>query len=189
MQTKESSRGGGDAWLGIALLGTSFMVLVFSRSIKSIGLGDNFDPGPTAFPLGLSALLALGGLVDLWQSRINSPRPSTIDTRPSRPDTRQLPAIRSSKSEGGTPSSIPKTESKSKTVLLLLACFLLYVIILPWLGFSVSTLIMATVMMVLLGNSWKQSLIVSVIMISIIYLLFVILFKVPLPGGVFNLPF
>jgi hypothetical protein len=131
----------------------------------------------------------IGGLIELWQSGLilKSACPPKLKER--RGDTRHPYVLRRSKSEGGTPSSIPKTESKSKAVLLLLSCSLIYVIILPWLGFSVSTLIMATGMMVLLGNSWKQSLIVSIILISIIYLLFVMLFKVPLPGGMFNLPF
>jgi hypothetical protein len=162
----ESAKPKGDIWLGTALLGTSILVIILSRSIKAIGLGDNFDPGPNAFPLGLSALLALGGLIELWQSRIQSspsPQSSTIAPRPSSRDAR--------------------------SVLFLLGCFLLYVILLPWLGFSVSTLIMATVMMILLDNSWKQSLAVSIILITLIYFLFVVLFKVPLPGGVFGLPF
>jgi putative tricarboxylic transport membrane protein len=157
---KESAKQSGDTWLGIALLGTSILVLFFSRSIISIGLGDNFDPGPTAFPLGLSALLAIGGVTEIWQSRGNR-----------------------------TPAAKTNADSKLRTVLQLLACFLIYVVILPWLGFSVSTLIMATGMMMLLGNSWKHSLIVSIFLITLIYLLFVVLFKVPLPGGVFGLPF
>jgi putative tricarboxylic transport membrane protein len=158
MQNKDTVNKGGDVWLGTVLIGTSILVLMFSTTIKSIGLGDNFDPGPKAFPISLSFILMIGGLIELVASRNKlSPKVSA--------------------------------ESKTRTVLLLLSAFLVYVLLLPWLGFSTTTLIMATVMMILLGNSWKQSLGIAIILITIIYLMFVLLFKVPLPGGVFGMPF
>ena len=158
MQNKDTANKGGDIWLGTALIATSVLVLLLSRSIQSIGLGDNFDPGPKAFPIGLSILLILGGIIELIRVRIKSSPTEAI-------------------------------ESKKRTVLLLLSAFLVYVLLLPWLGFSISTLTMGTLMMVLLGNSLKQSLLVSIILISIIYCLFILLFKVPLPSGVFGMPF
>ena len=161
MQTKEALVKTGDAWLAAFLLGTSILVIVFSSSIQSIGLGDNLDPGPKAFPIGLSLLLALGGIIELWN-------------------------FRGQRIAGTTRS---KAYRAPRVVLSLLCFFLFYVLILPWLGFSISTLIMATLMMVLLGNSWKQSLILSLVLITLIYLLFVVMFKVPLPGGIMNLPF
>lgn len=170
MPTEAVSVKKGDLWLGIALLGAAVIVLVFTQSIHSIGLGDNFDPGPRAFPIGLSAMLAIGGLIELWKSRA---KPETASGSPPM----------------GSPSTEASSDSNHKTVLLLLGCFLVYVLLLPWLGFSISTLLMATLMMLLLGNTWKQSLLVSIILITIIYVLFVLLFKVPLPSGVLGLPF
>lgn len=145
---------------GYRSVGTSLLILFLTRSVHSIGLGDNFDPGPKAFPMGLSMLLLIGGLIELYKTR-------------------------------GTPSTTeaPKTETRAKTVLQLMGLFVIYVILIPWFGFSISSLVMATFMMVLLDNSWKLSLIVSIILIAVIYCLFVLLFKVPLPGGVFGMPF
>ena len=154
----------GDLWLGIGLIATSLVALLLARSIQTIGLGDNFDPGSKAFPIGLSSLLAVGGLVELWRCR-----------RSLKPGARRLNAAAS--------------DSKTKSVLILLGLFLIYVLLLPWLGFAISTLVMATVMMKLLGNAWKSSLLVSIVLITLIYFLFVMLFKVPLPGGIMNLPF
>ena len=158
MPSKEAAGKSGDLWLGIFFLGTAAFVILFSGSIQSIGLGDNFDPGPKAFPLGLSALLIVGGLVELFTR-----------TRKEKAETNR--------------------EGKTKTVLILLAAFVLYVILLPWLGFGISTAIMATGMMKLLGNSWKGAAIVSATLIVLIYILFVVLLKVPLPNGVLGMPF
>ena len=156
--SKETPSGTGEIWLGIFFLGTTIFVLLFSGSIQSIGLGENFDPGPKAFPIGLSILLAMGGAVEFFKRK-----------------ERQAGML----SEPG----------EGRIVLLLLAAFLIYVLLLPWLGFALSTAVMATGMMMLLGNSWRAALSLTATLIVMIYLLFVVLFKVPLPGGVFSLPF
>ena len=156
--SKETQSRSGELWLGIFFLGTTTAVLLFSGSIQSIGLGDNFDPGPKAFPIGLSILLAMGGAVEFLKRK---ERPAGNLSEP----------------------------GKGRIVLLLLAAFLVYVLLLPWLGFALSTAIMATGMMILLGNSWWAALSLSTILLVIIYILFVLVFRVPLPGGVFNLPF
>ena len=161
----------GDLWLGIAWLVTALLAIYFSRSIEALGFGENFDPGPRTFPIGLSALLILGALVELWRSRGTHP----ADTQLSTPSS--------------SPTEEAATSGNHKTTLIILGCFTLYVILMPLIGFSLSTLAMASLMMKLLGNSFRASVLVSIILISLIYVLFVILFKVPLPGGIFNLPF
>ena len=119
MQSNNSARRKGDPWLGAAFLAAGALVIFLSGSIHAIGLGDNFDPGAKAFHIGLSILLILGGLVEL------------------------LPGGKSASS-----ATASKSDPKTKTVLFLLGAFLAYVIILPWLGFSITTLIMATAMMI-----------------------------------------
>ncbi|MCB1122777.1 MAG: tripartite tricarboxylate transporter TctB family protein [Verrucomicrobiae bacterium] len=151
--------GRGDLWLGIAFLGTGILVLALSGTIHSIGLGNNFDPGPKAFPIGLSVLLLIGGFIELLKSR------KTVTDKIS-----------------------PKTPV-NPTVLSLLGGLVAYVVLLPLLGFALSTLVITLPLMIVLGNSWIRSAIVSAVLIIVVYLLFVVLFKVPLPGGVFGLPF
>ena len=168
MQNKEALKKSGDVWLGISLLGTSILILFLTRSVHSIGLGNNFDPGPKTFPIGISALLLIGAIVEF--SKLQKAVPNPQDS-----------------SKGGT----------AKAVILLLCTFLIYVALVPWAGFSLSTVVMATIMMVQLGNPWKLPFGVSVILIlgvsviltSLVYLLFIKLLKVPLPGGILNLPF
>lgn len=158
MPNRESQSTQGDIWLGIFFLGTALLIVIFSGSIQAIGFGNNFDPGPKAFPIGLSVLLAIGGGFEFFKrnNRLNENQASG---------------------------------KRGSTVLLLLTTFLIYVLILPWLGFLTSTLIMATLMMTLLGNRWYFSLLVSLILCGLIIILFVLTFKVPLPGGVWGMPF
>ena len=150
----------GDVWLGGVLVGLSLLVFALSRSIKSLGLGDNFDPGSKAFPLGLAAILGVGGLIEIWHSR----RASVV-------------------------VAPPKGENRAKTAVILLGGLSVYIFLLPWLGFALSTLVMAAAMMKWLGNTWPRALTAAVVLIGTVYALFVVGFKVPLPGGVLNLPF
>ena len=148
----------GDVWLGGVLVGLALAVVVLSRSIKSLGIGENFDPGSKAFPLGLAIILGIGGIIEIWRSRHHA-------------------------------RAVKPTAGKAKTALTLLIGLGAYVFLLPWLGFALSTLTLGTAMMVWLGNTWLRSLTAAVILIAVVYGLFVVAFKVPLPGGVLNLPF
>lgn len=150
----------GDIWLGGTLVGLALIVVTLSRSIKALGLGDNFDPGSKAFPLGLAAILGIGGLIEIWQSRRHA-----------------------------RAAAAPSDPKKSKTALVLLAGLGVYIFLLPWGGFALSTLVMGTAMMVWLGNSWLRAVIAATLLIGLVYALFVLGFKVPLPGGVLNFPF
>tara|TARA_Y100000588_G_C14236880_1_gene917734 strand:+ start:200 stop:697 length:498 start_codon:yes stop_codon:yes gene_type:complete len=151
----------GDLSLGLALIGTALFVIFNTQYIQALGFGENFDPGPKAFPIGLSILLILGGAVELffgWPYR---------------------------KMEKGKGSD---STNQKKTVLLLLS-FLIYVGLMPIVGFALSTLLIATWMMVLLGNHWIKSSLVSIFLVCLVLILFGKLFKVPLPNGLLGLPF
>lgn len=148
----------GDLWLGIGLIGLAITTAGLTPSIRALGLGENFDPGAKAFPLGLAVILGLGGMVECvlgWKSRGTETAPT----------------------------------GRSKTPAILLLGLGAYVLLLPWLGFALSTVLMATGMMVWLGQSWPRAALASAGLVGLVYLLFVVAFKVPLPGGVLNLPF
>lgn len=155
----------GDVWLGAVLVGLAVIVIGLAQSIRALGLGDNYDPGSKAFPVGLAIILAIGGLIEVWQGRRNR-------------------SVRHSASSETTPPS-----GRTKTAALLLLGFGVYIGALPWLGFTLATLIMTNAMMIWLGNPWPRSIIGSIVLVGLVYTLFVVGFKVPLPGGVLNLPF
>jgi putative tricarboxylic transport membrane protein len=73
--------------------------------------------------------------------------------------------------------------------MILLAVLVFYVLGMGWIGFSLSTLLMAVVLMVWLGNRWWVAVAVAVVMVAVVRLLFVMLFRVQLPAGEWGLPF
>lgn len=154
----EAAPASGDVWLGAVLIGLAATTIGLAQSIRALGLGDNFDPGAKAFPIGLAIILGIGGIIEGWQGW-RHPQPT-----------------------GGKPGA-------TKTTAILVAGLAVYVGLLPWLGFALTTLILATPMMRWLGSPWKWAVIASLVLIGIVYALFVLGFKVPLPGGVLNLPF
>jgi hypothetical protein len=64
----------------------------------------------------------------------------------------------------------------------------IYLAAIGWVGFSLSTILLCTGVMIWLGNRWWVALIVSVAMVVVVKLLFVILFRVQLPVGELGLP-
>lgn len=122
--------------------------------IKSAGyqtLGKNNDPGPFHLPKVLLGLLGITVVAE---------------------------TIRSRKEE----SKIENPNSKiTGNPLLLLVALLIYLFLLPRLGFNITTFIFSTLMMWRLGSRIWAALLSSGILVAAIYALFTILFKVRLP--------
>ena len=164
--------------LGYVLILFAGLVLFLTRRIESFGLGSNADPGARLFPIALSIVLAIAGGLVIW-----------IDLR-GRAKCREVEEIgieveNEIEIEGDAGGSIEKRLQVGG----LLAAFLIYIVALPWLGFGLSTLTLATLMMRILSASWKLSITVSIVLLLIVYLLFGLLFHVPLPTGILGLPF
>lgn len=166
-----SAGSSGDLWLGVMLLVAAATVVVLAIPIRSIGFAENSDPGPRAFPFGLAILLAAGGLFEVFRGW-------------RRAGVNEVKTSGDQDVEAG-----PLPRQKPFTVLLLLGAILAYVVLLPILGFTLSTVLMAPAMMVVLGNSIRFAVTVSIILVCAVVLMFVTLFKVPLPGGFLGLPF
>ena len=131
--------------------------------IEVLGLGQNADPGPRMMPLVLGGILTLGGLYELARGLIGR------------------------RSTGKDESSLPKGAIQRMLVLFL--GLVAYVALVGYLGFALSTLVFATLMMWWLGVKWPVALSTTLGLLVVIHLLFVQVFKVQLPAGVLNLPF
>lgn len=151
----------GDLWLGGALVALAVTVITLAQSIRSLGLGENHDPGSKAFPIGLAIILGISGIIEGvrgWQSR------------------------KRSVAAGDTPAA-------GHRGLILIVGLGIYVFLIPWAGFALSTLAMGTAMLRWLGSGWGKAVLISIGLVALVYALFVLAFKVPLPGGVIGLPF
>jgi putative tricarboxylic transport membrane protein len=165
----ETRRVWGPFLLAAALIVFGAAGFWFALEIGRTGAGGGHDPGPRFFPMALSLILvSFGGLQFLLAvlgKSVTSPG-------------------------AGETAEVPLEEAPSAARwLILLAVLVLYVLGMGWIGFSVSTLLMAVGLMVWLGNRWWVAIVVAVVMVAVVRLLFVMLFRVQLPAGEWGLPF
>lgn len=157
--------------LGWVLILVASTVYFLSRDIVEPGFGNNADPGARLFPVGLSALLAVGGIALLahdWRQGGSRPTESGM--------------------AGSGGSGIDRRKSTIKAAALL-GFLAVYLILLPWFGFGIATVVFAFASMRFLSASWARSAIISVAIVAFVYVLFGVGFRVPLPTGVLGLPF
>jgi hypothetical protein len=62
-------------------------------------------------------------------------------------------------------------------------------LLLPWAGFSITTLCFAGGLICWFGSPLWTGLLTGVILTAVVRVVFAVLFKVPLPDGVLGLPF
>jgi hypothetical protein len=157
--------------VGLALLGV--LAIGFALQIEVLGLGQNEDPGPQAFPIVLGAVLLIGGLFEIATSfaLVDS---SKLTVNQGEEDI---------KTDGSAAFNGPLN------MILIFVGLCLYVGLIGVLGFALSTFLFAVSMMIRLGVRLRISLLSSLGLLLGIHLLFVRLFKVQLPTGMLGLPF
>jgi putative tricarboxylic transport membrane protein len=156
---------------GLVLLGA--LAIGLALQIEVLGLGQNQDPGPRAFPIVLGAILLIGGLFEIAISF------TRVDSSKSDPEQ---------EAKGDGPDG-PVALNGPKNMILIFVGLCLYVGLIGVLGFALSTFLFAVSMMIRLGVRIRISLLSSLGLLLGIHLLFVRLFKVQLPTGMMGLPF
>ena len=138
------------------------------------GLGENQDPGPRAVPVVLALGLIAGGMAEIVKTWLLRRR-----------------AARSA--HGATASGADTTESNEVETLgdaaVVLVLVVVYVAVMPWLGFSLSTALFVVGLLLRLGARWITATTAAVVLVLTVRLLFVGLFRVQLPVGELGLPF
>ena len=158
--------------LGAGFIGLGALAVAFGLGIQELGLGQNRDPGPRAFPLALGLILVGGGVFEWVASWMH---------------WRRQPEEKEARSEvEGRDGQVPRSGLRHMVGLLIGLC--LYVAALNWLGFTLSTMVFSLAMMILLGVRWPVGLATSVGLLFLIHVLFRMLFKVQLPAGTLGLP-
>jgi len=170
--TERSTNVTGGFSLGLSLVAFGSLALLFSRDIGQTGFGGNHDPGPRFVPVVLAACLVLWGVLETVRSLVGKRRP--VDAELSDAD-----------SIGD--ATAPSINRWNLVVVMAVVC--VYVPAISWLGFTLSTFLLATGLIVWLGGRWWVAPIVSVVMVGVVKVLFSNLFKVQLPSGDLGLPF
>lgn len=152
----------GLVWLSIGLA-----AIVLSGDIKKPGFANNQDPGPQFFPILLGIMMVVGGaalcgsgLFKKWKSG----------------------------NQSSDASNEPET-MRTKALLGFLVGFGAYVFLIPWLGFTLSSLGFGFALVWLQGSRWYVSASMILALMIGINLLFGMLFHVQLPEGVIGFPF
>ena len=146
----------------VFLLVIGLLALLLAWRIPPSGLGQNADPGPHVFPIALSIFLIAGGLFELGKLLVHRhPAPQ----------------------QSGPRLRIGERIRLLFPVLLLPLALAVYLLVIPSLGFFSATFLLALVMIGWLGHPWWKAAFYAFCLIAAVYLLFVRIFKVPLPGG------
>lgn len=134
---------------------TQWKGLVQAAGFGGKSLKPKFDPGPYALPKLLALLLLLGTAWEIAKGR-----------RVARSAT-----------------ALAERQPISRTAIILVLALVVYVILLPWLGFAPTTLLFGLLMMMGLGLRAPFAFGMSLLLVAVIMLLFGQVFRVPLPEG------
>jgi len=132
------------------------------------GLSATGDPGPNALPIFL--FLGLAVAVGYECLRGNSPS-NNLNTAKDAP-TLNLSAT--------------STREQATRVVFLALGMVVYVVAIPWLGFSLSTLVFVTIVTRQLGARRWVAATAGVVLVAVISVLFIYVFEIQLPQGVLN---
>jgi putative tricarboxylic transport membrane protein len=87
--------------------------------------------------------------------------------------------------EGLTPEAVAERQRRRTTVILSVACFLAYMVVIPWMGFILSTLLYIPAFSLSLGERRKLVLLISPFLLTaIIVAVFAKFITIPFPKGV-----
>lgn len=142
----------------ILLIGFGSVAIILAQSLPDFIQRGIQLPGPKLFPVVLGVFLVIAGIVELIQWFIAFSR--------------------------GAVTSFPREGIGN--VAAFLGAMVLFVIVLPTLGFQVSGLLFGTVVLRALGVQWIKAMLTSFFLVAIITLLFGVAFRVPLPWGMLS---
>jgi len=152
---------------GLLLILIGLLTLFLAGRIEDPAISDKNDPGPAGLPTAVAVLLIAGGVI----LTVNWFRKS--GGAAARSWTVEIPARLQRTFEG----------SARRNVWFASGGLTAYVVAIPWLGFSISTFVFGTSLMIRLGSRWWLAILVSLSTVAIIRFVFVGMFAVYLPEG------
>lgn len=156
---------GGGVSTSLLFVAIGVVVLLGLRDTRRTGATSPLDPGPRAFPMALAALLMAGGVWELvaW-IRVARVRGRDAGF-----------GIRNESTLSATPSIL--------SGVLVAAGVALFIWLLPHVGFAVSAGALVLGLALYLGTRPLAAMLAAVVLVSLVHLLFGLLFEVALPVG------
>lgn len=179
------------AWLqtrkSASLLAAILLIAVFfiftAGGIEPTGAISPGDPGPKMFPVALSVVMIIGAAWLAVSSYVSPARGVSETTEPGDDETTQS----SDDVDGGDlldAKPVKGDDAEGFVNVVLLICGLFgYLSLLNILGFSLTTIAFAALLLHRLGSRFVASLIGSVALVLFVKIMFTTLFEVQLPEG------
>lgn len=158
---------------GSFMIVVSIVFLIASLMLKNQDITD--PAGGSFFPALISAIMLICGLVSLNEGRKSSSPPSE-ETKKVEKDNED--------EEGDEDLLTKETWDKNDYFFILkfLVLVILYVVLMPYLSFVVSTLLFLVVAMIFLrGVTLIKNILISISTVAVIYVLFKVLFQIVFP--------
>ncbi|MDA7527699.1 tripartite tricarboxylate transporter TctB family protein [Planctomicrobium sp.] len=146
----------GTAVFGVMLVTLAIAIFYFSKEIRAFALGES-DPGPKALPLICGGLFLFGGLSQLVQAIFV---------------------------EGLFNAKKFSLTRVSGQFLMTLGILVGYIVSLNLLGYLLSTSLFMLCLLKLFRSRWLEAVVATGVLVSFVYLLFEMVFKVSLPDGI-----
>jgi putative tricarboxylic transport membrane protein len=120
-------------------------------------MGEMDQPGAGVFPLLVAGILFVASLSSLWEGWHHRAHSPTLD--------------------------LPEGSDRTR-LLKLIALLLVYFLIIPWAGFSLSSILFCGLLIRLLSElTWIRSAAYALLMTAAIHIIFITILKVPMPAG------
>ena len=143
-----------------AFLAAGVGALVVAASALGLGFGSLAEPGPGFFPCVVGVALAASGA---------------------------RTGVSALRRAGRAPGAPPIGAAAIYRILLMLASFVAWLVLLPVAGYVLATFVVAFVMSRTVGlEGWIRPLVLSVVLAAALYLLFDLFFYVDLPRGLLD---
>jgi hypothetical protein len=157
---------------GAGLLAVGLLALWLSNDIDATRLGDTRDPGARALPRILAAILIAGSVLQLagWMRARLRAKAVGLPLRDAAEATATEPAA-------------------SVDAVILLVATVVYIPLIAWAGFALSTTLFVIAIMIRLRARWLTAIATALGLVIVVHVLFVTLFRVQLPTGRLGLPF
>ena len=177
--------------------------LVFASQLPIFMQRGERLPGPQFFPTILGVFFCLAGVVELmlyvaWRRR-KAHGSGDQSSTPRHATTAQVPlAAQAEQTAQVPPAARPALSDRieqvaknwgNQTVALLLVALLVFVLVLPVLGFVLTGFLFSLVVLLRLNAKPAPAVLLSLALVVLIAFIFVSAFRVPLPRGVLSLPF
>jgi putative tricarboxylic transport membrane protein len=144
-------------YIGAGLVGILLSAGYFHMTL-ALPMGEMDQPGAGVFPLLVAGVLFVASISALWEGWRRRANSEALD--------------------------LPQGDDRIR-LLKLVVLLLVYFLAIPWVGFSLGSVIFCMLLIRLLSElSWLRSAVYAVLMTAAIYLIFITVLKVSMPAGI-----